>query len=623
MGSIFNTLGIGYSGLNAAQTAIDTTGHNISNAETDGYTRQRVVTEAAVPLNSTPGATGNGVRLQQIARVFDDFVFKNYTTVSSDKESSDFTKATMQELSTYFPEIDNVGIKADLHAYFDLWQSFSDNPNNSSVKIALAQQTKSLVQHIRETKERVSSLQKRMNDEMKVRMDEVNKIAKQIADINVSINNIEADPRNNANDLRDKRSKLELSLANLVGAKVMSGQIESNNLIDQNIAIKQGSYSISISGFNIVDGTHYHPIVIDNEKSQAGMYDLYYERQDGVRIPFASEVKGGIVGSILNLRGSTLNNVEGIPTNGVLQKLNDELDMFAKGLIQNTNNIYAQSATNKMQSNPVVDTPTKPLVTADLGIKEGSFYVDVYDVNGNRVASREIKIDGRTSLTDGENSIKAQLEANKDDNDDKNANNDVDDLLAVHYQKERFSIDLKDTDLKDKGYTFAIRDGLNAENRFASGTNFAGALGLHRYFDGENANNIDLASDFREDPTKISAHGAPLSGDNKIAFDMVQSQFEKMNYKAKNSDVEFEDTVYGIYDTIATSVGTQTQAVVAANDTINAKYHAVKQQYDSISKVSIDEEMSNLIRYQTSYGAAAKVITTVDQMMNTLLGIKQ
>ena len=101
MASIFNALHIGYSGLNVAQVGINTTGHNISNAETDGYTRQRVIAAADTPLNSFPGNVGNGAQVMDIRRVFDNFVFDRYTSVSADKDYSDFETKTLEELSTF------------------------------------------------------------------------------------------------------------------------------------------------------------------------------------------------------------------------------------------------------------------------------------------------------------------------------------------------------------------------------------------------------------------------------------------------------------------------------------------------------------------------------------------
>ena len=86
MPSIFNSLNIGYSGLSSAQVGINTTGHNIANAENEGYTRQRVVTAAATPISSRPGQVGNGTQVEDIKRVFDNFVFDRYSGVSEDKE---------------------------------------------------------------------------------------------------------------------------------------------------------------------------------------------------------------------------------------------------------------------------------------------------------------------------------------------------------------------------------------------------------------------------------------------------------------------------------------------------------------------------------------------------------
>ncbi|MDQ1298043.1 MAG: flagellar hook-associated protein 1, partial [Campylobacterota bacterium] len=120
MASIFNSLNIGYSGLNAAQVGIDTTGHNIANAETEGYTRQRVVTSEATPIAITPGARGNGAQIAEIVRVFDSFVNDRYSTAAQNKEYSDTLKKNLEEVSSYFPDIDNLGFKEDLKNYFDL-----------------------------------------------------------------------------------------------------------------------------------------------------------------------------------------------------------------------------------------------------------------------------------------------------------------------------------------------------------------------------------------------------------------------------------------------------------------------------------------------------------------------
>ena len=241
MASIFNSLNIGYSGLNSAQVGINVTGNNIANAETEGYSRQRVVNASAAPLSLNPGQQGNGVEITEIARIFDNFVFDRYTASSEKKENSDFMQETLTELSTYFPEIDNVGIKADMQEYFNMWQSFADNPDNDAVKIALSSQTNTLTNHIQSTRTQVSDLQKSINNELSSVVNEVNRKAQQIADLNGAIDAVESDKVSNANDLKDKRNVLERDISKLIGGKSFSGLIESNTTIDSNANVKTGS----------------------------------------------------------------------------------------------------------------------------------------------------------------------------------------------------------------------------------------------------------------------------------------------------------------------------------------------------------------------------------------------
>jgi len=627
MASIFNTLNIGYSGLNAAQVGINTTGHNISNAEVEGYTRQRVITSAATPLQIRPGQVGNGTEIQDIKRVFDNFVFDRYREVSSDKEYSDFEKQTLNELSTYFPEIDGVGIKADLAKYYAAWQTLAENPNNDAIKVNLAKQTEALAQHITQTQDQVLNLQKQVNDQLSADINEVNDLAKQLADLNRAIDTAEAGGGNTANDLRDKRNVIERSLSRLIGANVMQGQLESNIQIDSNTNIRTGSYTLSVNGFNIVDGSTYHPLKLSNKDNKFGFYSVSYERQDGTLIPMEENLSKGKIGAVFKLRGGMLDTTTGMPTDGVLQKVVTELDSFAKGLIQGTNNLYAQSATTKMRSNKVTDIePASSLLNSSLDINPGAFNIIVYDLDGNEVAQRKINIDQATSMSGaaGSNSIEGQISAVIDDNGDSNANNDIDDFITYDFRTAadgtlRLELGM-DADFESQGYTFAIKDEL-PDGNFASGSNFAGALGLGRYFDGSNAQDIKLNDTLAENPAKLHAGYSSVTGDNRLSLDMVQQQFE--DYKFQVGSERYDTTLYGMFDITATYVGTETNTAISNNETISTQFNSTELEYNSVSKVSIDEEMTNLIKYQTSYGAAAKVITTVDQMMQTLLGIKQ
>jgi flagellar hook-associated protein 1 FlgK len=442
----------------------------------------------------------------------------------------------------------------------------------------------------------------------------VNRIAEQISKVNIEINKAEAGGVNNANDLRDKRNQLELTMTKLIGAKVIVGQIETSNVIDSNIALKQGSYTIQVGGFNIVDGGTFHPIGMDSTANPNAYNDLYYERQDGVRIPYADRITGGKIGALLELRGSKI-GTNGEFEDGFLQDTINNMDSFAKGLIESTNSIYAQSATSAMQSNVLSFTNNQSLLSTDENFKAGTFDLVVYDVNGKEAVRRTITIDQGTLIDNSPtstNSIVSKINATNDDNQDGNALNDVNNMLNATFNTNQkiFSIDLKGA-YAAQGYTFAIQD---------NGTNFAGVTGVNRFYDGTDAKSISLNQKLKDDTSQIKGFGSPASGDNKTALDMVQSQFNSVTFGSGFNKTS--DTMYGYFDALVTKVGTKTNSVIANNDAITAQYNAIKQEQDSVSKVSMDEELANLIRYQTSYGAAAKVITTIDQMMTTLLGIK-
>ena len=290
------------------------------------------------------------------------------------------------------------------------------------------------------------------------------------------------------------------------------------------------------------------------------------------------------------------------------------LDALAGGLIESTNNLYAASATSRMQSGATGITSTDPLINSGFNIREGSFDLVLYDVDGNESARRTITIDALTSMDD----VVAQMNAVIDDNDDGNITNDIASLLGVTLLADG-TLDIAVSD-PASGYTVAIEDDLSSG--YSGGTNFAGALGLNRFFTGSDATDIGLNRELREDPALISGHTAPQEGNNTLAQRMVQLQFEDVSFDNGFRGMT-SDTLYGYFDVTATYVGTTTNSVITHNNAITAQYNAIEQEYATISKVSIDEELTNLIKYQTAYGAAAKIITTIDQMMDTLLGIKK
>ena len=490
----------------------------------------------------------------------------------------------------------------------------ASNATEGSQKIALVQSASTMASEIQSTRETLRDLQDSVNDQLKTAVEEINSLAEQIADINKQISAVESEEGNYANDLRDARDELELTLANLVDISVSKGDISSyTSSVSSDLSTSEGTeYSLTVSGFTIIDGTTYHPLTISNTSNESGYYSISYETQDGTDYDLTEKISGGEVGAMLDLRGRVLDGESGYPTDGSIQDYIDELDTFSQTLITATNNIYAQSAQSSMQS-PVLDIEgDTSLKNAYDNIESGTFDVIVYGSDGEEIARKTISISNTTTMTDDtfSESIVSQINAESDDNADNNSLNDVDDYFtAIFMEDGTFSLSPTST---NSTYTIAIED---------SGTNFPGAIGASQFLTGSDASDISVATEYQKDPSSIEGFAAPISGDNTVANAMVQLQYDTLSFYNSNGTVSSE-TLEGYYSALTTNIATDASAASASLSTNETLYNTVYTEFQSTSGVNEDEELVNLIMYQASYTAAAKIITTIDEMLDTLLGMK-
>ncbi|RUM67508.1 MAG: flagellar hook-associated protein FlgK [Sulfurospirillum sp.] len=612
---IFDGLHIGYSGLSASQTGINTTSHNISNANTPGYSRQRVVQEPKVPLHSIPGDSGSGVNVSTISRIHDEFVYSRFRGSSSKLEHDQFTKDTLTEITSYFPDIEDNGIANDLKNFFNSWSDIAQDPSNSANKVTLAKSTEALTRDIKSTKKMLGDLQDRLDDRLATAVDEVNRIGKEIAQVNKEINKIESSNDANANDLRDRRDSLELRLSKLIGINVFKGRIRSHSDIDRSQTDQGTDYNINIAGRNIVDGASFHPIQLDRTESSptSKFSSVVYVSNDNSsdQIDITSNIRGGKIGAIIALRGDGIDE-SGRATNSKIQRYIDDLDDFAKGLMDGVNSVYASSPQKKLETK-IFDgaNESTKLSTID-GINEGSFDLVVYDKDGNEVARKNIEIDEDTIFDDptntNKNSLVYKINKSTDDNGDNDGSNDVDDFFKATFGSRALRID----PLVD-GYTIAMED---------KGSNFAGTSQVHRFFKGDSASNIDLEDALKNNPAKIKANKAPVDGNNEVANLMVKLANQNITFGKENSQKSF-NTIEGFYRQISSNIASDAAQSVRSYDATKALNDTIEQEQKSVSGVDMDEELVSLMKYQTAYQANAKVITTIDRMLDALLGIKQ
>lgn len=616
---IFGTLGIGVSGLRAAEAQINATGHNISNVDNDHYTRQRVVQSAVEPFHDIPGDVGNGTQVSHIMRIHDEFAFARLRNSENALAYTGYKKGILQEIAQNFPDLQDVGILKDLQNYFAAWNDFASHSSDGAQKINLIQYAKNLVANMQNTSDKLHKIKKIVNNQIKIAVEEFNRVAKEIANLNGQIQRVEIIDGNHANDLRDKRDQLEKTLANLANIAVFKGSLKSDTSIDRNLTDMGRDYNLNLGGYTIVDGTNFHPLSVESSDVTEDFYSVYYERQDGKIVDIMPSITGGKIGAQLDLRGRYLDTRTQKSEDGIIQKYINDLDTLAKTMIMHTNNIYAKSAQDSVSSKELSFLKKESTVTNfSEDINQGSFDVIVYNKQGKEIARKTIHINSGTTMDDPRrgNSIVKDFNSNTDDNNDNNSNNDVDDYFTAAYKYRNdinsgiFTISPK----FPKGeYSIAFED---------RGTNFSGIFGLNEFFEGNNARNMKVSSKFNDDPSVLKGYKAPIVGNNEVANEMVQLQYKKLDFKYLNQ-TDKSETIEGFYRYLTATIASQTETNNHAHDTSLALNKSILAEYESISGVNINEELTNLMRFQASYGASAKVITTVDKMLDTLLSIKQ
>ncbi len=610
---IFNSLHIGYSGLKTAQSGLNTTSHNISNANIDGYSKQSISQKVNAPIHSIPGDVGNGTKVDSITRAHDEFVYGRLKSSSSQVAYTTEMEKTLQEISTFGASLDGLGIAKDMKDFFASWSDVAQNPGDEAQKIVLLRSMESLTENINQTSTSLTDLQDRLNSEFKNGINRVNDIASEISEINKNINKVENSGQSNANDLRDQRDRLELELSKMINIEVSKGHEVTEYGAKANRTDMGTDYNINVGGFNIVDGVSFHSLSVEDAFSDSKLNSVFYADNTQHKIDITDEIRGGKLGAILDLRGNKLDE-SGRAVDSKIQNYIDDLDTFSKTLIQSTNSIYAKSAQEEIVTKSFGEFGDSGKLSTLEGIKEGSFEVKIYDNLGKEVASRSINIDANTSLhknvdgTINADSVIEQLNKNVDDNSDNNGTNDLDDLFTASMVDGKLRIIGK----TNENYTIAIND---------NGTNFAGVTGVNRLFSGDSASSIKIDASIKNNPASLSAHKAPIDGNSDLANDMVALQYENLTFHK----VDGETSTQGLeefYRYSSAKIASDAHKATINKEAAEVLNKTISDEFKSVSAVDMDEELVNLMVYQTAYQANAKVITAIDKMIETLLGMK-
>lgn len=285
-------LDIGISGLKAQQTGLSVTGHNITNAGTEGYSRQRVDLTEKTPQNIGGHWIGNGVNVDSVKRMHDQFL-----TNQLHKDSSTFNN--FNTLSNNASQIDSLladkgtGIQPGLERMFGALQSVVDDPSSLPARQVLISEANGLVDRFSSIGDRLNDQSKIINGQLTVVADQINTIGKSIAELNSSIEVAFASSNGSPpNDLLDQRDKLTNDLSKLVEVR----------------SVKQDGNSVNIfvgNGQSLVLGGKSNQVFAAASRSDPAQFGVFFQRGDVIQ-EVTEEIVGGEIGGMLEFRKEVL-----------------------------------------------------------------------------------------------------------------------------------------------------------------------------------------------------------------------------------------------------------------------------------------------------------------------------
>ena len=613
MGSSFFGLHIGQTGLYAYQAALDTTAHNISNSETEGYTRQVMGQQAgkALKLNTTYGMAGTGVSVTGVTQLRDEYYdvkFRKNNTILGEYESK---AHYMTEIENYFNEVSLEGFTTTFDSLYNSLQELANNPSSLTVRNQVINYGKSLTDYFNSLSENLKKIQDECNFEIRNTVDKINSTAQQISVITKQINTLEVSG-GTANDLRDQRALLVDELSQLASVSV------TEKVVGAGIGIT--SYVIKIDGQTLVDGANYNSLQVIpreqklNQNDIEGLYDVAWDngqllnmgsRNLGGSLKALYEVRDGnnrnyLQGrvsavaddSFITVTDTSINEVErlNIPETGVITVGNMEYTYigFEVNRDEDTGNcIYSFELEQPLWTDAV---DTTAAVGKSVDYKGIPYYLDQMNmfIRTYAKAFNEIHRTGR----------------------DLNNNPGTDFFSATKRVSGREYVFGPLAESDDYHYfdfdTFNSQTG-SFDEKVPEDKPLYGSY----YF--MTAENFTINSKLLYDPSLFAAATDVVNGidNNDIAEALIALKTDKSMFGQGEPG--------GFMNTLVADIGIDTKK--ATNFSISQEniLRAITNQRLSISGVDIDEEAMSLVRFQNAYNLSAKVISVMNEIYDRLI----
>lgn len=516
MGSTFHGLETAVKALYTQQTAINTAGHNISNANTKGYSRQVVSLEAdrslyvpAINNETSTGQLGTGVRVSEITRIRESYLDDQYRDLNSEYGEWEIKENSLSKMEAIINEPSDQSISSVLNDFWNSWSDLATQPDSLTARTVVVETAVTLAESINDVAANIQALKDDLTSGLEIVVGDSNTLMSQIADLNKEIARIEA-LGDNANDLRDERDLYTDKLSEYM-----------------NISVKEMStgYTITTGGTTLVEGYESSPLDANSLASNisTGQIKGYQDSINEVNI-YAQQLDGFVRGIVEGEFELTLPKGTVIPEGQTITLLDDSETTFSG------------------------DKASRTLAT-DVTVK-------INGVNGIHQLGYTLS----DPLTSGE-----AFFATNDGSSEINA-------------------------LNIKVNPTIANDGSNI------------ACSTNTYIETDGSEQV-------------------IRGNNDVANWLGELRNLDINFdnSLEDSPINGSGTISEYYNAMVGQLGVKEQEAIRQISNKESLVNQVENSRQSVSGVSLDEEMANLIKFQSAYNSAARMITTLDELYNKLI----
>lgn len=291
-----NILNIGKSALAAAQVGISTTGHNIANASTPGYSRQVIVQATAQAQNFGFGYIGQGTDVVGIRRIYNDILATQVAKSQSSASSIDTYSKQMNTINNMLSD-SSAGLSPAMSDFFGSVQDLSANPSDIATRQSMLSYTQSLANRFQSTNNRLNEIRDGVNVQITSSIGLINTYAKQIAKLNDVIEKSVNAEGNTPNDLMDQRDQLVLELSKQIKTTV--------------VPQGQGSYNIFVgNGLPVVVGANTFTLTPSTSPTDPTRVEVAYQTSGKTTILGPNSLAGGVLGGLVQFRAESLDSTQ-------------------------------------------------------------------------------------------------------------------------------------------------------------------------------------------------------------------------------------------------------------------------------------------------------------------------